>query len=61
MSVTDTEVLRSEVKLARDALENKRRFRDSEYALKIQPLDEAVERAEQTGAHIEAKLEAAGE
>jgi hypothetical protein len=34
---------------------------DSEHALKIQPLDEAVERAEQTGAHIEAKLEAAGE
>ncbi len=34
MSVTDTEVLRSEVKLARDALENKRRFRDSKYALK---------------------------
>jgi hypothetical protein len=49
------------VKLARDALENKRRFRDSEDALKIQPLDEAVERAEQTVAHTEAKLEAAGE
>jgi hypothetical protein len=61
MSVADTEVLRSEVKLARDALENKRRFRDSEDALKIQPLDEAVERAEQTVAHTEAKLEAAGE
>jgi hypothetical protein len=57
MTLTKTDA-DSAVKHAKDAVEEKRRFRDSEYALKIKPLDEDVKRAEQAVAHLEAKLEA---